>query len=87
MIRVLCLALLLSACAKPGVRVETVTVKVPVSIPCVDRAAYEAIPKSLPPIVWTGNAEHDVRLAVAQALRWRDIALDMRAVVAGCVAP
>lgn len=79
--------LALSACAKPSVRVETITAKVPISVACVDRAAYDAVPKILPPIVWTGNAETDVSRATAQGLRWRGIALDLHALMTGCVAP
>lgn len=89
-VRVILIALLLSACSQTPRPVKLVTqeVKVPVVVPCVSRETIDRIEGRKPvPIVWTGEAVKDVQLATAQGLVWREVALDALAVLGVCAAP
>jgi hypothetical protein len=82
--RALIIALMLVGCTKPAIRVETVTVKIPVAVACVDQSA---LAKVVDParVTFTGNAEADVRIATAQGLRLWEVVNDLRAVMTGCI--
>ena len=57
------------------------TVLVPTPVPCI-KGDLPAPPPPMRPL--TGNAEADVAIVAAQALRWRAYAEELAAVVQGC---
>jgi len=86
MIRCLAIAMLVAGCSPRAVRVETITVNVPVAVQCVDQAEYDKIVAQFPlSLVFDRGAVEAARQATAQGLRWREIAKDLRAVMSGCV--
>jgi hypothetical protein len=56
-------------------------VLVPTPVPCV-KGDLPAPPAPMPPL--TGNAEADVAIVAAPALRWRAYAEELAAVAQGC---
>jgi hypothetical protein len=78
--------LLVAGCSPRAVRVETVTVNVPVAVQCVDRSEYDKIIARFPlSLVFDKVAIIAARQATAQGLSWREIAKDLQAVMVGCL--
>lgn len=76
--RILVLALLLAGCASSGPKV----VRVPVPVTCVQGE----IPPEPPTVAdrLDGNAEHDIGIIAASALRLRAWGRELSAIVKGC---
>lgn len=74
----LILPLLLAGCAHDAL---PKTVLVPTPVPCV-KGDLPAPPAPMRPL--TGNAEADIAIIAAQALRWRAYAEELAAIVQGC---
>jgi hypothetical protein len=72
------LALALAACAHDAV---PKTVLVPTPVPCV-KGDLPQPPAPMRPL--TGNAEADIAIIAAQALRWRAYAEELAAIAQGC---
>jgi len=79
----LCCCAALAGCARPDVPKE---VRIPVPVPCISaetRAKLDADqPAPMRPL--TGNAETDVAIIAAQALRWKAYAEEVQAALKGC---
>ena len=74
----LLLSILLGGCAHDAV---PRTVLVPTPVPCI-KGDLPAPPAPMRPL--TGNAETDVAIVAAQALRWRAFAEELAAMAQAC---
>ena len=72
------LAVLVAGCAHDAL---PKTVLVPTPVPCI-KGDLPAPPAPMRPL--TGNAEADIAIVAAQALRWRAYAEELAAMAQGC---
>jgi hypothetical protein len=84
---ILIASLFLASCGPRPVKVQTVEIRVPYAVPCIDRIEYDRIIATKPaPVKFVPDAREASRQATAQGLRWREVALDLQAVMTGCIA-
>jgi hypothetical protein len=81
----LCLMVALAGCVTPpqGIKVQTVTVNIPVAVACIDKAKLPIAPTG--PVALSGRADQDIGPITAQAMRWRSVALDLFALAGPCM--
>lgn len=80
--RLIIASLFLASCGRAPVRIETVTVKVPVPVACVKR---ESLPVHPATPALTRNAVRDTELLAAWGLRYRAALNEALALLSGCV--
>ena len=77
----------LSACSRPGgIEVRTVEVKVPVAVPCLRADQIPSEPEKIAGRL-TGDAQRDLDIVTASALRLRAWGEAMRAALLACAQP